>query len=597
MAQKSTYEELEERVKEYEKEISRFRVVDEKRRYSSKEWRSIFDAISDAVCMIDPDGTITRCNKAMTDLLGKPFEAVIGAPCWEIVHGTSEPIEGCPLVRMRETRQRESKVLQMDGGYFNVAVDPLLDEKGNIISAVHIISNITERKQVEEALLKSEKLHRTILFTAMDGFLMTDPQGSIKEVNDAYCRMSGYSDQEMLTMNISDLESAMKPANVAAKFRYLRKHGEGRFESQHRRKDGSIFEVEISVKYRPEEGERMVAFLRDITDRKRAEEQLKLLTTAMSQSAEGIALADLDGTLTYLNNAFATMHGYNPEELIGKHVSIFHTSEQMPSVEASLQQLKGHGEFNGELWRVTKDGTVFPSLMNNSLVFDEAGQPITMIGTLRDITELKQAEEALRKSEKRFRDLSNSSPAAISILRGEKYLYVNPSWEDLTGYTKEEAQTLNPFSVAHPDMRELVRTRAEDRIKGKPVPMRYEIKGISKKGDIIWHDFAATVIDYDNEPAILCVSADMTDRKRAEEDREKLINELQAALDNIKTLKGLLPICAECKKIRDDKGYWNQIEGYIEKHSDALFSHALCPECMDKIYGGEDWYNKKDFEK
>ncbi len=75
-----------------------------------------------------------------------------------------------------------------------------------------------------------------------------------------------------------------------------------------------------------------------------------------------------------------------------------------------------------------------------------------------------------------------------------------------------------------------------------------------------------------------------------------MIGKLQKALDNIKTLKGLLPICAKCKKIRDDKGYWNQIEWYIEHHSDALFSHSLCPECMDKLYGDQDWYKKEDYE-
>jgi FixJ family two-component response regulator len=74
------------------------------------------------------------------------------------------------------------------------------------------------------------------------------------------------------------------------------------------------------------------------------------------------------------------------------------------------------------------------------------------------------------------------------------------------------------------------------------------------------------------------------ERKRSEAERERLIQELQNALAQVKTLSGLLPICASCKKIRDDKGYWNQIEGYIEKHSDAVFSHGICPECANKLY-------------
>jgi PAS domain S-box-containing protein len=77
---------------------------------------------------------------------------------------------------------------------------------------------------------------------------------------------------------------------------------------------------------------------------------------------------------------------------------------------------------------------------------------------------------------------------------------------------------------------------------------------------------------------------DITKKKEIEADREKLINKLQDALNKIKTLRGIIPICASCKKIRDDKGYWNQIESYIKEHSEAVFSHGICPECAEKLY-------------
>ncbi len=86
-------------------------------------------------------------------------------------------------------------------------------------------------------------------------------------------------------------------------------------------------------------------------------------------------------------------------------------------------------------------------------------------------------------------------------------------------------------------------------------------------------------------------------RGRAEQEREKLINELREAISKIKTLSGMFPICSSCKKIRDDKGYWNQIEAYIRDHSEAKFSHGLCPECADKLYGDEDWYKRRDEDK
>jgi hypothetical protein len=77
---------------------------------------------------------------------------------------------------------------------------------------------------------------------------------------------------------------------------------------------------------------------------------------------------------------------------------------------------------------------------------------------------------------------------------------------------------------------------------------------------------------------------DITKRKEIEADREKLIDKLQDALNKIKTLRGIIPICASCKKIRDDKGYWNQLESYIKEHSEANFSHGICPECIEKLY-------------
>jgi hypothetical protein len=85
------------------------------------------------------------------------------------------------------------------------------------------------------------------------------------------------------------------------------------------------------------------------------------------------------------------------------------------------------------------------------------------------------------------------------------------------------------------------------------------------------------------------------EKKAAEEEREMVIQELKRALEEVKTLQGFIPICASCKKIRDDKGYWNQIEHYIQNHSDVTFSHGICPECLEKAYGKENWY--KTFKK
>ncbi|MBW1895170.1 MAG: PAS domain S-box protein [Deltaproteobacteria bacterium] len=122
---------------------------------SASQWQATFDAINDAVCILDSEGRILRCNKAMSEFLGKPPGEIKGQRCWELVHCTSEPIEDCPVLLMRNTRRRETLVLPVGEKWFEVVVDPIFDKQGKITEAVHIISDITQRKLAEEELKKA----------------------------------------------------------------------------------------------------------------------------------------------------------------------------------------------------------------------------------------------------------------------------------------------------------------------------------------------------------------------------------------------------------------------------------------------------------
>ena len=132
------------------------------------------------------------------------------------------------------------------------------------------------RQQAEEmAAPRGADQLRAILQTAMDGFWQTDAQGRLLAVNDAYCRMSGYSEAELLAMRVPDLVVTESAEGVASRIRKITAQGQDRFESRHRRKDGTLFDVEASVRFLPNMGGQMVAFLRDITERKQAEEALR----------------------------------------------------------------------------------------------------------------------------------------------------------------------------------------------------------------------------------------------------------------------------------------------------------------------------------
>ena len=137
------------------RDITERKKIDETLRVSEQQWRGTFDAISDVVCILDIAGKTLRCNKAITKIIQKPYNEIVGHPCWENFHGTSGRIKECPFERMRQTLRRETTIAQMDNKWYEITVDPLLDDAGNLIGAVHIMSDITNRKHTEDELKRS----------------------------------------------------------------------------------------------------------------------------------------------------------------------------------------------------------------------------------------------------------------------------------------------------------------------------------------------------------------------------------------------------------------------------------------------------------
>ena len=115
-------------------------------------WQSIFDSLSEAVCLLDLEGRILNYNRAMIELLKKPAEKILGFSCCQLVHGNLEPIPGCPVSRMRRSLRKETLVLSLNGRTLNLSADPFFDESGRLIGAVHIISEIPEGRKAEEGL-------------------------------------------------------------------------------------------------------------------------------------------------------------------------------------------------------------------------------------------------------------------------------------------------------------------------------------------------------------------------------------------------------------------------------------------------------------
>ena len=198
----------------------------------------------------------------------------------------------------------------------------------------------------------------------------------------------------------------------------------------------------------------------------------------------------------------------------------------------------------------------------------------------------KRVEEKLQKSEEQFRTIVSTAYEGILILSADwKISYANTHMAEMFGFTHPAELIGRRFEefLFEEDIADFHKHR-EERIKG--VDNRFERRFKTRDGRIVWTIVSAKAQTYENGnfAGSFGMITDITARKQAEEALSLKITELHAALDQIKTLRGIVPICMNCKKIRDDKGYWNQVEIYVRENTEAEFSHGLCPDCVPKLY-------------
>jgi PAS domain S-box-containing protein len=304
---------------------------------------------------------------------------------------------------------------------------------------------------------------------------------------------------------------------------------------------------------------------------------------------------DDKGLILDANLNGATMLGIERGKLPGRFFTQFITKDDQDVFYLHKQKLfKTITKQFCELKIMKKDGTEFFAQLESSPVIDQAGNCSSLRFSLSDITERKQAELALIASKSEIESIVKTVPDIIYRLdQHGRLTFVSDSVKRY-GYLPEELIGTNVMKIVYPEDRTKTIRRIKERRTGVRSTKSFEARLIRKNRSPVSFEVFMISAEGLYSPAKIGlgeflgtqgIARDITALKQAEDEREKLITKLQEAFDNIKTLKGLLPICANCNKIRDDKGYWNQIEAYIRDHSDAEFSHSICPVCAEKLYG------------
>lgn len=236
-----------------------------------------------------------------------------------------------------------------------------------------------------------EERYKSIVRTALDGFWLVDAQGCLRDVNDAACELLGYSREELLSMHISDLESSETPEDTARHIEQIIECGSDRFETRHRCKNGRIIDVEVSTNFVTSNGGNFFAFLRDITARKRAEEDVRVKVMLLDNVNDSVFMVSRQGDICYVNQTACRARGYTQQEMLGMNVRVLQNRENVALIQPRMDELLLRGEAIFETVHLRKDGSALPVEINARIL--ESGGEKFFLSVARDITDKKMAEE------------------------------------------------------------------------------------------------------------------------------------------------------------------------------------------------------------
>src|SRR5215204_680368 len=397
-----------------------------------------------------------------------------------------------------------------------------------------IVRDITERKRSEEALKKSEARHRAVVDTALDAIVTMSADGLIRSFNHSAELIFGYTAEEAIGQRLEMLmPERFRKLHRAGLRRYLNTGeahviGQPRLELAGRRKDGTEFPLELSLsETREEEDTLFIGIVRDITERKRSEEELKESEERFKRLAEatfeGVAITQ-DGKVVETNASFAAMFRYESSEVIGMTPADFHPPESQGVVRSARSSRL---EEPYEAVCLRKDGTTFEGEIRGKM-FSYKGHPVR-VTAIRDITERKRAEEALKQSEQLYRTVIEQAAENICLVDAETKRIVesNPAFQETLGYTEEELRHMTLYDIVAHD-----RASVDSNIRRVRERKHYyvgERKYRRKDGSLVDVEASGSMILLDGRESLCIVAHDITERARVQE----LLEERVATLSGI----------------------------------------------------------------
>lgn len=512
------------------RDVTNKKKMEEQLRQEREKLELVTGNIGAGLTIISKDYKILWANKFLKNFCGD----VKGKTCYSVYNDRTSICPGCGVKEIFETGKNhvvhEQSVPGPDGQrvWIEITANPIRDEKGNIVAASEISVFINERKQLESKLREAEKRYHALFDKAPLGILIIDSTGTAVEFNEEAHRQLGYSREEFEKLTVSDYEVLETPNETRAHMKKVLKTGKEEFETKHRTKTGEIRDIINTVQVIELSGKKFFHVItRDITERKKVEEALreseKYLGEILNSVLTGVVIIDeKTHEIVDANPNALEKIGASKEHVIGKVCHHFICPAEKG--KCPISDL-GQTVDRSERVLLRANGERIPILKTVTTIMWRGHK--YLLESFIDITEQKKAEEALRESEEKYRELLNGMNDTAWVIDFDgNFIDVNDAAVKVSGYSREELLSMGPpdidNSLTVEEIRGLIKGMPSDKIQV------FETTHTTKDGKPIPVEISSSLVTYHGKRAILSIARDITERKEAEEKLDRMMNELVA---------------------------------------------------------------------
>ncbi|MDD4957559.1 MAG: PAS domain S-box protein, partial [Candidatus Omnitrophica bacterium] len=587
---------------------------------SEEKYRNVVEMAQDGICVIQ-NRKMVYANPQLAALLAMPADKIVGNDFTRFLDSADEDSVSKKyekLISGSDSIQRyELSGVNMRGEPLEVEISSCFITYENEPAALVFIHDIRDRKLSERRVEEARNYLDKIINSIADPIFVKDEEHKWILMNNAMCDFMGYKREELLGKSDYDFFPKEEADVFWEKDQWVFDSGK---ENVNEEKFTDAVGVTHTIRtkktlYVDRKGKKiLVGIIRDITQIREVSDDLSRQKTLLAGIIENIPhfvfWKNRESVYAGCNPKFAKVAGFNsPEEVVGKNDYDMpwkkEEADHYRSVDKNVMD-GGRPVLDMEESQRQADGKEATLLMSKVPLFDGGGNVTGVLGIYADITERKSLEDLLRLSEMKYRTIfENTGTAMIIIDAGMNVVMANSEFEKLLGYSKRETENIKTVmdficEEYKEEVKEYHRLRGID---PNSVPRNYEVGALTSGGErkelyltvALIPDTDRTVVSFldvtelKNNEAELKKQKDLLDKTNHA--LEHKLRELQDAISHIKRLEGLVPICANCKKMlvegknSSEPESWIPLEKYISERTDASFTHGLCPACIEKLYG------------